>query len=87
MDSKPWNFIACTPDITLMDLRMPNLNGVEAIAQIREASPTAQVVVLTTYANDKRSKVRKSLIHTLDLKRLRSNSAIYLQQFVKQCHS
>lgn len=40
------------PDITLMDLRMPKLEGVEAIAQIRAASPTADIIVLTTYDTD-----------------------------------
>jgi two-component system NarL family response regulator len=40
------------PDVTLMDLRMPVMNGVEAIQAIREDSPTARVVVLTTYDGD-----------------------------------
>jgi len=40
------------PDITLMDLRMPNLNGTEAISRIRNEFPDAKIVVLTTYAGD-----------------------------------
>ena len=40
------------PDITLMDLQMPKLNGVEAIAAIRKRSPKARIIVLTTYAGD-----------------------------------
>jgi DNA-binding NarL/FixJ family response regulator len=40
------------PDITLMDLRLPKLNGIEAIVKIRRESPTARIVVLTTYAGD-----------------------------------
>ena len=40
------------PDITLMDLRIPKLNGVEAIAAIRRRSPTARILVLTTYSGD-----------------------------------
>ncbi|MDE1146468.1 MAG: response regulator transcription factor [Azospirillaceae bacterium] len=40
------------PDVTLMDLQMPGLGGVEAIAAIRALSPTARIVVLTTYAGD-----------------------------------
>src|ERR1041385_5100883 len=37
------------PDITLMDLRMPVLSGVDAIAQIRREFPNARIIVLTTY--------------------------------------
>lgn len=40
------------PDITLMDLQMPNLNGVEAIVQIRAEFPLARIIVLTTYVGD-----------------------------------
>ena len=40
------------PDVTLMDLRMPKMNGIEAIKAIREMSPRARIVVLTTAAGD-----------------------------------
>ncbi len=40
------------PDITLMDLRMPKMGGVEAIQEIRRQHPTAQIIVLTTYDGD-----------------------------------
>lgn len=40
------------PDITLMDLRMPDMSGIEAIAAIRSEFPTARIIVLTTYAGD-----------------------------------
>lgn len=40
------------PDITLMDLRMPTMGGVEAITAIRKQFPTARIVVLTTYDGD-----------------------------------
>src|SRR5213079_224099 len=40
------------PDITLMDLRMPGMDGVNAIYQIREADPNARIIVLTTYDGD-----------------------------------
>ena len=40
------------PDVTLMDLRMPNLGGIEAIARIRAEFPTARIIVLTSYAGD-----------------------------------
>ena len=40
------------PDVTLMDLRMPVLNGCEAIVRIRQEFPKARFVVLTTYSGD-----------------------------------
>lgn len=40
------------PDVTLMDLRLPRLSGVEAIQRIRQEAPQARVIVLTTYDGD-----------------------------------
>jgi len=40
------------PDVTLMDLQMPNLCGIDAINAIRAEFPEARIVVLTTYAGD-----------------------------------
>jgi len=40
------------PDVVLMDLRMPEMEGAEATRKIRAAQPDTQVLVLTTYADD-----------------------------------
>ena len=40
------------PDVTLMDLRMPDLGGIDAITAIRQEFGTARIVVLTTYPGD-----------------------------------
>ncbi|WP_433973257.1 response regulator [Tunturiibacter lichenicola] len=40
------------PDVTLMDLRMPKINGIDAILAIRKEFPWARIVVLTTYGGD-----------------------------------
>lgn len=40
------------PDVTLMDLQMPGMNGLDAILAIRAEFPDARILVLTTYAGD-----------------------------------
>lgn len=70
------------PDITLMDLQMPALGGIEAIAAIRQESPNARILVLTTYEGDAqavralkagaqayllKNSLRKELIDTIRL--------------------
>ena len=40
------------PDVTLMDLQMPEMNGLDALIAIRNEFPEAKVIVLTTYAGD-----------------------------------
>lgn len=75
-------FRACLPDVTLMDLQMPQLNGVEAITAIRREFPAAKIIVLTTYSGDVqavralkagaqgyllKSSLRKELLETIRL--------------------
>jgi len=74
------SFRRLRPDVTLMDLRMPGMTGLQAIAAIRAEFPNARIVVLTTYAGDAqaaaalkagaagyllKSLVRKELIETI----------------------
>jgi DNA-binding NarL/FixJ family response regulator len=74
------SFRRLRPDITLMDLRMPDMNGLEAIIAIRAEFPGARIIVLTTYTGDAQAAaalkagasgymlknlVRKELIETI----------------------
>lgn len=45
-------FRALKPDVTLMDIRMPELDGVDAVIAIRDEFPQARIIVLTTYTGD-----------------------------------
>jgi DNA-binding NarL/FixJ family response regulator len=45
-------FRKCQPNVTLIDLRMPRLSGVEVIERIRMETPQARFIVLTTYDGD-----------------------------------
>jgi DNA-binding NarL/FixJ family response regulator len=68
------------PDVTLMDLQMPEMSGIDAIIAIRSEFPEARIIVLTTYAGDVlarralkagvqayvlKSHVRKELLDTI----------------------
>ena len=45
-------FRTCKPDIVLMDLRLPDMSGIEAMSAIRSEFPEARVIILTTFAGD-----------------------------------
>jgi DNA-binding NarL/FixJ family response regulator len=44
------------PDVTLMDLRMPDLSGIDALVAIRAEFPEARIIILTTFENDVESR-------------------------------
>lgn len=74
------SFRRLRPDVTLMDLRMPDMSGIDAISAIRREFANARIIVLTTYAGDAQAAaalkagaagyllknlVRKELIETI----------------------
>jgi len=75
-------FRAHRPDITLMDLQMPEMSGLDAIIAIRNEFPEARIVVLTTYTGDiqilralkagARAYLLKSLLHKELLETIRA---------------
>lgn len=62
------------PDVVLMDLRMPEMDGIEATRQIRKESPDARIIALTSYDGDQdiyraieagvRGYILKEMVHT-----------------------
>jgi len=64
-------FQAFVPDVTLMDVQMPVMGGVQAIEAIRRLSPDARILVLTTYPGDAQA-----------IKAIRAGAAGYL---LKNC--
>jgi YesN/AraC family two-component response regulator len=46
------------PDIPLMNLQMPEMNGVAAMVAIRKEFPEAKIIILTTYENDAQSAMK-----------------------------
>jgi DNA-binding NarL/FixJ family response regulator len=45
-------FRAHRPDVTLMDIQLPGLNGIESLSQIQKEFPNSKIIVLTTYSGD-----------------------------------
>ena len=45
-------FRAYRPDVTLMDIQLPGLNGIETIGELQKEFPSARIIVLTTYSGD-----------------------------------
>jgi DNA-binding NarL/FixJ family response regulator len=52
-------FREAAPDVTLMDLRLPDMNGIDVMIAIREQFPEARIVVLTTFEGD--AEIRRAL--------------------------
>ena len=75
-------FRAHRPDVTLMDLQMPEMNGLDAVIAIRGEFPEAKIIVLTTYTGDvqvlralkagARAYLLKNLLHREFLETIRA---------------
>jgi len=75
-------FRECLPDVTLMDLQMPDMNGIDVMIAIRDEFPEARIIVLTTYTGDvqvlraikagAQAYVTKNLVHKELLQTIRA---------------
>lgn len=73
------------PDVTLMDLQMPDMGGTEAIAEIRGEFPDARIIVLTTYTGD--AQVLKALKAGARAYLLKSDVHLELLETIRSVHA
>ena len=78
-------FRAHCPDITLMDLQMPEMNGLDALIAIRGEFPEARVIVLTTYSGD--VQVLRALKAGACAYLLKNTLHKELRETIRACHA
>jgi DNA-binding NarL/FixJ family response regulator len=78
-------FRAHRPDVTLMDLQMPEMNGLDAIIAIRNEFPEARIVVLTTYPGD--AQVLRALRAGAQAYLLKTTLNTELRQIIREVHA
>jgi DNA-binding NarL/FixJ family response regulator len=73
------------PDVTLMDLRLPDMSGVDALLTIRAESPEARVIMLTTFEGD--ANIRRALEAGARGYLLKSTPPADLVETIRQVHA
>ena len=73
------------PDVTLMDLRLPDMSGIAAVSAIRQHQPEARIVILTTFEGD--AEVQRSLAAGARAYVLKSTSPEELVNIIRQVNS
>jgi len=79
------NFREHTPDVTLMDLRLPDMSGIDALIGIRNEFPEARIIMLTTFDGD--VEIRRALQAGAWAYLLKSMLAKELVETIRQVHS
>lgn len=74
-----------TPDVTLMDLRLPDMSGIDAMMAIRSEFPEARVVILTTFAGD--AEIQRALEAGARAYVLKSMPPRELVEVIRQVHA
>src|SRR5215475_7878043 len=73
------------PDVTLMDLRLPDMSGIDAMSAIRSEFPDARIIILTTFASDDES--RRALAGGARAYLLKSTPPKELAEMIRQVHA
>jgi DNA-binding NarL/FixJ family response regulator len=78
-------FRNCIPDVTLMDLRLPDMSGIDAMLAIRSEFPNARVVILTTFEGD--AEIQRALAAGARAYLLKSMPSKELVDVIRQVHA
>jgi DNA-binding NarL/FixJ family response regulator len=73
------------PDVTLMDLRLPDISGIDAMLAIRSEFPEARIIILTTFAGD--VEIQRALASGARAYVLKSMSPKELVEVIRQVHA
>jgi DNA-binding NarL/FixJ family response regulator len=74
-----------TPDVTLMDLRLPDMSGIDAMIAIRSEFPEARIIILTTFAGD--VEIQRALAAGARAYVLKSMPPKELVEVIRQVHA
>jgi DNA-binding NarL/FixJ family response regulator len=74
----------CKPDVTLMDLRLPDMSGIDAMSAIREEFPTARIIILTTFESN--SETQRALAAGASAYMLKSTHPRELAETIRRVH-
>jgi len=74
-----------TPDVTLMDLRLPDMSGIDAMIAIRSEFPEARIIILTTFAGD--AEIQRALEAGARAYLLKSMPPRELMDTIRQVHA
>ena len=72
------------PDVTLMDLRLPDMSGIDAMIAIRKEFPEARIIILTTFESD--TEVQRALSAGASAYMLKSAPPKDLAETIRRVH-
>jgi DNA-binding NarL/FixJ family response regulator len=78
-------FRQCVPDVTLMDLRLPDMSGIDAMMAIRSEFPEARMIIFTTFAAD--AEIQRALEAGARAYLLKSTPPQELVDVIRQVHA